>query len=128
MKKFLFLIVTLAYFASATGATIYIHECMGKVVDWNFQKDEGDTCHNCGMEKNDPTDCCKDDTKVLKSENNSPASVIKSLQLTDYALPVNFFIPVPFIYNTLTRVQAIEATVDKPHPPKYCILYCTFLI
>jgi hypothetical protein len=49
MKKFLFLILTLAYFTSTSGATIYFHQCMGKTIAWDLKANENNTCTKCGM-------------------------------------------------------------------------------
>jgi hypothetical protein len=127
MKKIIFFILTLAYITSSSGATIYMHECMGKVIDWNLHTN-GDKCENCGMHKNKAGDCCKDIAKVYKLQ-------------TEHSIPASNF---HFFYNVITSPAYFQqdtkilftAIVSQPFyvypPPKAAgslfIHYCTFLI
>lgn len=130
MKKLLFLIITLAYFISTSGATVYIHECMGEVVNWDFHNDEKDKCGNCGMHKNASNDCCNDEIKILKisGELKQPETGKQPLLLKDVLLPIAYF---------SLNLQKVSSIQKKPTAtncqmsdirPTYCILYCTFLI
>lgn len=130
MKKFLFLIATFAYFTSISGATIYIHECMGKVVDWTFQADEKSKCDNCGMHKNAANDCCKDDIKVLKvnaeykqSENVSPV-----FKISDVLLPVTYLFVDRQLLPKITKEKYPINNFVSPTPYDLSILYCNFRV
>ena len=61
MKQFLILILSFTYFASTSGATVYMHYCMGKMVEWNVMGSEKNKCPNCGMDKKEEKACCKDE-------------------------------------------------------------------
>lgn len=131
MKKFLLLIVTLACFVSTSGATIYFHQCMGKMVAWDFHGDKEAKCDKCGMDKNAPNDCCNDEVKVLKVKSDQflPTSFAKCLLFSDYALPVTFFMvqiptqPFVFVENKKGASSLFRNSFEN-----YCALYCTFLI
>lgn len=127
MKKFLFLLLTVCYFTSTSGATLYIHECMGKVVGWQLGGNDDDTCHKCGMHKDGPGDCCKDNVKTLKAFDGDQFFVTFAKNLVP-ALPVAR----PFIVNSrpisykINRVQLPYILQDYSVPRN--ILYCTYLI
>jgi hypothetical protein len=76
MKKFFAVIVAIVYLSSTVGATVHLHYCMDKLVNWSLN-DEGNTCKNCGMEKDGG--CCKDEQKFFK--NNLDQSLIGTTQL-----------------------------------------------
>lgn len=130
MKKFLFLIATFAYFTSISGATIYIHECMGKVVDWTFQAEEKDKCDNCGMHKNDVNDCCKDEIKVLKlnAEHKQSENVSPVFKISDVLLPVAYLM---VNHQLLPKIANEKYPLDNlvfSTPYDLSILYCNFRI
>ena len=129
MKKFLLLILTFAYLATSSGATVYIHQCMGKTIDWDLSGDERNKCEKCGMHKNAANDCCQDHVKIVKVRN-------------DQNLPVSFFsnvffspaLPAPVYSFYQVRLfncenKSIEShTLTRSSKINYNILYCTFLI
>lgn len=130
MKKFLLLIVTLAYFVSTSGATIYFHQCMGKVVAWDFHGDKEAKCDKCGMDKNAPNDCCNDEVKVLKVKSDQflPSSFAKCLLFSDYALPATFFMVKKPVLPLLFPENKQYTSHFRSNETNYCVLYCTFLI
>ena len=107
MKKYLILILTFTYFASTTGATVYLHYCMGKMVEWNVTGNEKDQCPNCGMDKSkkDDKDCCKDDHKQLKviAEHNITETALHGLHLAALALPVSYFDMSGITFSSITE-------------------------
>ena len=130
MKKIIILIVSLAYFVSTSGATIYLHKCMGRVVSWDFHGEKDDTCDKCGMHKNTSGNCCKDDVKVLKISNDQllQASVYNFMSLSDHVLPVSFFV---LKAPDLTDLSFDHKDIFPPlrsSSAKFSALYCTFLI
>jgi hypothetical protein len=76
VKKIFALILSIVYLTSSVGATVHLHYCMDKLVNWSL-KDEGDECKNCGMEKDG--NCCKDEQKFVK--NNLDQSITGAIQL-----------------------------------------------
>jgi hypothetical protein len=129
MKKFILLILTFAYLASSSGATVYIQRCMGKTIAWSLIEKDGNKCDKCGMHKNTTNDCCSSHIKVLKVHNdqNLPQVFFQKLFLT------NAFLPKTFDANK--QDQFLETETKDPatftplrSPINFCILYCTFLI
>ena len=78
MKKVFALILSLVYLTSSVGATVHLHYCMDKLVNWSLN-DEGNKCKKCGMEKDG--NCCKDENKFVKNSlDQSTTSAIQILQ------------------------------------------------
>ncbi len=129
MKKFFLLTLTFAYLISSTGATIYIHQCMGKTIGWDVNIESGSSCMNCGMHKNLPKDCCNDHVKVLKTtlDQNLPATTHSSFSFANALVT-------EIVYSdfqpALKNAKNSSSEVFRFARSKiyYCVLYCTFLI
>lgn len=61
------------YMSSATGAPLYAHYCMDKMVSFSFQKNENEKCPKCGMK--DTSGCCKDEQKMLKFSDDHKQTI-----------------------------------------------------
>ncbi|WP_207511143.1 HYC_CC_PP family protein [Longitalea luteola] len=72
MKKFLVLIFALFYLGTSVGATVNLHYCMGRLVNWGLSLKHTDTCSKCGMEKvnSKKNGCCEDKYHVLQVEKD----------------------------------------------------------
>ncbi len=71
MKKFLVTILSILYMASAMGATVHIHYCMGKVEGLSFIHKDEERCRKCGMKKAERSKgCCKDEYKTIKTNDH----------------------------------------------------------
>ena len=81
MKKLFSFILAIVYLTSSVGATVHLHYCMNKLVNWSL-KDEGGKCKNCGMEKDGG--CCKDENKFVK--NNLDQNLTSTIQFSYYPL------------------------------------------
>jgi hypothetical protein len=75
MKRILVIILSILYIASATGATVHIHYCMGKLISAGFiNEEDDDNCKRCGMKKaTQKKDCCKEEHKTLKMRDHQLA-------------------------------------------------------
>ena len=94
MKKILVSILAVFYLASSVGATVHLHYCMDKFIDWSLLKGDGDKCNKCGMEKEGG--CCKDENKFVK--NNVDQKIAESsIQLEQMAAVAT---PAAFIYTS----------------------------
>lgn len=113
MKKFIVTILAVFYLGASSGATVNIHYCMGQLIDWGISNDETDDCSNCGMEKGNSEDCCKDKHHKLKLKDSPKASTIIYLFNPSG-------IPVPFAgYNEtgaipLRHVKKLQIVSDSP--------------
>jgi hypothetical protein len=132
MKKFLAVILALAYMAASTGAAFQMHYCMGKLADWNLGHNTSKTCSKCGMDKSGEkiNGCCKDEQKFVKNDTDQKTAetALQLIQLITVALPVSFAeIPA----NDFPSV--IEENSVSNAPPPGCsiavyLLNCVFLI
>ena len=86
MKKILVSILAVFYLASTVGATVHLHYCMDKFINWNLLKGE-DKCSKCGMEKDGG--CCKDENKFVKNniDQKVAESSIQLIQMAVVATP-----------------------------------------
>ena len=77
MKKLAIAILAFLYLGTASGATVSIHYCMGKFVEWGFGHSTTEKCSSCGMFKSlDKKNCCQDENKLIKLDNDHKSSVI----------------------------------------------------
>ncbi len=94
MKKVITAILAILYISTATGITIHMHYCMGKLADWGLWQSKTTTCSKCGMTKNEEKDsgCCKDVHKQIKldKDHKTSESGWRMIQLLPVALPVSF--------------------------------------
>ena len=119
----------MAYMFSTTGATVYIHHCMGKVVDWDFMKSEEEICSTCSMEK-EAHDCCKDEVKVIKIDQSykHPEAGISQLSFKDVILPLTYFAIQQKIFTSNKKeFSPVDIALNRT-VPDLCILHCTYLI
>jgi hypothetical protein len=73
VKKFLVSIFAVFYLGIASGATVHFHYCMGELLSWGLTKANTGNCSNCGMEKSDTENCCKDEVQQIKVEKAQKA-------------------------------------------------------
>ena len=80
MKKILVSILAVFYLTSVVGATVHLHFCMDKLINWSLLKRDGDKCDKCGMKKDGG--CCKDEHKFVKNnvDQNTTESAIQFMQ------------------------------------------------
>lgn len=80
MKKLVVSILAVFYLASAVGATVHLHYCMDKLINWSLTKADGDKCDKCGMKKDGG--CCKDELKLVK--NNTDQKTAEAIQIPQF--------------------------------------------
>ena len=90
MKKIIVSILAVFYLCSSVGATIHLHYCMGKLINWSLLNADGDKCGKCGMKKDGG--CCKDENKFLKNnfDQKTTESAVNLLLLITSSAPVVF--------------------------------------
>ena len=89
MKKILVSIFAVFYLVSSVGATVHLHYCMDKFINWSLLKG-GEKCNKCGMEKDGS--CCKDENKFVKNsiDQKLAESSIQLIQMAAVAMPAAF--------------------------------------
>lgn len=125
MKKLLSILFAILYAVTSTGATVYTHYCMGEIVQVALHEHQGDSCENCGMDKEESDGCCKDELTILKAGEHK-------LGVEDIVPPILLVATLPentsFYYkeNTTTRIiePRIHCNVSLPYNiPKSCPEY-----
>jgi hypothetical protein len=93
VKKFIVVILSLLYIATFSGATMHLHYCMGKMIDWKLTGDAtAEKCPKCGMNKASDKGCCKDEHKQLKIDDQKLIDANGSLvHLTSVAVITSWF-------------------------------------
>ena len=94
MKKFVVAILSFLYITTSSGAVVHLHYCMDKLIGWGLwsNKETGDKCGKCGMNKSGKKkSCCKDENKLVKIEKdqNTAEAVYKLIQ--PYPVELTFF-------------------------------------
>ncbi len=78
MKKTLAAILAIIYLSTSMGATIHLHYCMGKLVEWGLIDRSGKDCAFCGMPAMrsadgcvvGSNDCCRDEYRQIKTDKD----------------------------------------------------------
>ena len=91
MKKIIVSILAIFYLVSSVGATIHLHYCMDKLINWSLLKSGGDKCGKCGMDKDGG--CCKDEHKFVKNsfDQKTTESSIEVIKFSPITFPAAVF-------------------------------------
>lgn len=132
MKKILVTILALLYISTSTGATLYMHYCMGKLADWGLGHNKSNTCGKCGMEKSDEKDngCCKDEHKFIKNDTDQKTTEVnlQMMQVPAVVLPVSFFEIPSNDFPSVTEENPISHAPPRSSSVAVYISNCVFLI
>jgi hypothetical protein len=131
MKKFVVSILAVLYLSTSSGATIYLHYCMGEIASSSFWENHGKNCSNCGMEKEESQNnsCCKDDSQWIKIDDDQQASVLHF----DISKFQSELIRVDFFDRNYYASQENLTCINCKAPQRSCelplhVLNCTFRI
>lgn len=131
MKKFLIAILAFLYLSTSVGATVHLHYCMDKLVDWGLWNNKSGKCSNCGMDKSEEKDngCCKDQQKQVKLENDHKAAVrYQVMQLLSVTISASFF-ELPLIdLASVTEGNPISHAPPRSSSKSVYIRNCVFRI
>jgi hypothetical protein len=105
MKRVIATILAIVYLATATGTSIQLHFCMGKLVSCRLWHAEGPShnCPACGMVKK--KGCCEDQYRIIKTEKQYDTG------LPAAAFALSFMMP----YETAVRFPSPPANVPARH-------------
>ena len=107
MKKILVSIFAVFYLASSVGATVHLHYCMDKFINWSLLKG-GEKCNKCGMEKDGG--CCKDENKFVKNniDQKLAESSIQLIQVAAVAMPVTFVCTSDYYFTSIIQENLLS--------------------
>ena len=92
MKKAIVSFLLMLYMASAMGATVHLHFCMGKIASFNLSHKETDKCKKCGMKNtHNNNGCCKDEFKSLKTNDHHLSKISIALSNLEFIQPIIIF-------------------------------------
>lgn len=132
MRKFLVAISAFLYITTSTGATLHMHYCMGKFIDWSLGQNNSKYCSSCGMEEADQNDkgCCKDESKFLKNSTDQKImeSVFKHIQFMAVSLPPPFDEISANYFSSVIDNDPINHSLSRTCGVAVYIRNCVFLI
>lgn len=105
MKKAIFAISFLCYFAAASGVVVTSHYCMNKLVSTEYFGGTKNVCGRCGMKMHKNSKCCHDEVKVAKlqqDQNKFTAANYEIPSLQPVISPTSEFI-ITSVYNGNTE-------------------------
>lgn len=96
MKRFLTTILAIIYLATASGASIRLHYCMGQLVGLENSNTSAatKTCPMCGMQKSPQEDngCCKHEQRsILEKDQEAQSPIAYSLSDAQLTIPIPVF-------------------------------------
>lgn len=132
MKKFFIAILAIVYMGTATGATIHMHYCMGKLVSMGLLAGKDDLCGKCGMKKTvgKSTGCCKDEHKQIKidKDQKTTKTAVQTMQAIAVEMPVAI-VEIPFNnFSSLTESNPYGNAPPRSAAVAVYIRNCVFLI
>jgi hypothetical protein len=71
MKKIMLIFLAVFYFGVSQGATVYLHYCMGELVEMGMTASKSFSCEFCGMNTKEAEEksCCKNETKLIEVDH-----------------------------------------------------------
>ena len=110
MKKATVSILPVLYLCSSAGATVHLHYCMGKLVNWSLADKDKDQCEKCGMQKGGG--CCKEEHQFVKNslDQKTAESAIQLMQGSANATPI-------FLINTDLYSSPLVENYPISHSP-----------
>ena len=76
MKKGIAAILLVLYVAFSTGVVISFHYCMDSFDSVQLGAKKSDYCGICGMHKTNGNECCKDEVKIFKIQDDQQTAAI----------------------------------------------------
>ena len=128
MKKILVSILAVFYLASSVGATVHLHYCMDKLINWSLLNNDGDKCSKCGMKKDGG--CCKDENKFVKNNVDQKVadSAIQLIQMAAVAVPDAFIYTAEHYLSSLIQEYPISHAPPRDNGVGIYILNSVFRI
>lgn len=111
MKKGLFAISFIFYFAVTSGVVINSHYCMKKLVSIHLFEKKAKICARCGMGMHNNSGCCRDEVKLVKLTQDQNKDVFSNPGIAKLSPVVA--VPSSFIESPFVQLWA------KPHFHNY---------
>ena len=127
MKKILVSIFAVFYLVSSVGATVHLHYCMDKFINWSLLKG-GEKCNKCGMEKDGS--CCKDENKFVKNNIDQKVAepAVQLIQMAAVAAPNAFIYSSEHYFSSSIQEYPISNAPPRSNGVGIYILNSVFRI
>lgn len=113
MRKLILAISLLVYSAVTCGVEVNLHYCMDRLASVELFGNSNDRCSLCGMDMHKDNNCCHDESKLVKLEQDQSKP-----QLQDFQFPVpvaTLQVPSAFIVAPFTTEAGIpDYVTDQP--------------
>ncbi len=129
MKKILVAILLITYTFAASGASVELHYCMGKLIGWDFDRASKNDCRNCGMPTKDKKGCCENKQLQVKVDKEQQVAYNNiSLSNDHVAIVPAYTIAQDILQNaTIIAHPSIHGPPLINHSPVY-LRNCNFRI
>ena len=126
MKKLLVSILAVFYLTSSVGATVHLHYCMDKLINWSLLNSDGDKCDKCGMQKDGG--CCKDENKFVKNNVDQKVAepATQLIQMAAVATPAALIYPSELYFSSLIQEYPISNAPPRSNGAGIYILNSVF--
>jgi hypothetical protein len=81
MKKLLASVLLLAYITATCGVVVNFHYCMEKLASTSLFSGDSKVCGKCGMHSDASNGCCRDESKIVKMEQDQVKASFADLQI-----------------------------------------------
>ena len=112
MKKGIAAILLILYVAFSSGVVINYHYCMDSFDSAQFGANKSDYCGVCGMHKSEASECCKDEVKIFKIQDDQQAAGISF----KFSSADEFVADLP-LWNETALVRATDQLFQHTHSP-----------
>lgn len=132
MRKIIIAILAILYFSSSTGAIVYLHNCMNKLVGCSLDQHTAGTFYKYGIEKDGCKDsaCCKKENKFFKGQPDQHITVpvYHWLPTNKAVFPFSCFqIPLLYIATVAKGIPLSHSPPKSSTAPVY-LRNCAFLL
>ena len=112
------------YMASAMGATVHVHYCMGKFMSASLRHTDEGICSKCGMKKSEQKKgCCKDEQKTFKTSDHQLAKASFDFSHSQIVVPsISHYTFYTYPYHA-GSVKNIARTNSPPIFWRTCPIY-----
>jgi hypothetical protein len=111
MKKGIAAILLVLYVAFSSGVVISFHYCMDSFDSLQLGAKKSDYCGICGMHKTNGNECCKDEVKIFKIQDDQQTSAISF----KFSTPDAIVTPLP-VWNETSLINSTHQLFLNDHP------------
>ena len=113
MKKGIAAILLVLYVAFSSGVVISFHYCMDSFDSLQLGAKKSDYCGICGMHKTSGNECCKDEVKIFKIQDDQQTSAISF----KFSTPDAIVTPLPVWDETSLISSTYQLFLNDHSPP-----------